>query len=218
MTPRCQSSPRPLLRAWALLMLVLVTASLLVAICTPLLAAALDPPRECAVLRSTLTREARVRFGLDAPVPLLTGMIYQESSCNPSARNRYDGGAGLGQLTGQANIDWITDRGGFGAPDVFNPAWNLRASFWLLDWGNRQLQAVDECQRYGAGLFVYNAGIKYGLQAQRKSREPGVWFGATELIDTTQSEENWRYSHDYPRRIIYRHQPRFSAWGRTVCF
>jgi membrane-bound lytic murein transglycosylase MltF len=177
---------------------------------------AADTPRACTDLRSQITREARFRWGLDAPVPLAAGLLYQESSCNPSAKSA-DGGEGLGQLTGRANVEWISREAGLGAPDVWNAGWNMRASFWLLDWGAQRVAARDDCQRFGAALSAYNGGLGYVLESQRKSPEPATWWGVTEQIPTRQSSVNFAAARSYPHKIVFGHQPMFASWGRTLC-
>jgi membrane-bound lytic murein transglycosylase MltF len=168
----------------------------------------------CAKLGKLIEKEGKAAFGLSAPIPALTGMIYQESTCNPQARS-WDGGEGLGQLTGKANVAWIAKEAGLGKPDTFDARWNLRASFWLLNFATERVQAKDECHRFGAAFKAYNAGLGWTQKAQAKSAQPGTWFGVTEDINAGQSAENFRASREYPRRILMVHQPKFS--GRMLC-
>lgn len=170
----------------------------------------------CAKLHKLIDKEGKAVFGLNAPIPALTGMIYQESTCNPQARS-WDGGEGLGQLTGKANVEWIAREAGLGKPDTFDPRWNLRASFWLLDFAADRVQAKDDCNRFGAAFKAYNAGLGWVQRAQARSASPKEWFGATENINAGQSVENFKASREYPRRILFVHQPKFSGLGRSLC-
>ncbi len=63
-------------------------------------------PREAQQHRRDLTRNARMIWGLDAPVSTFAAQIHQESAWRPDARSPY--AHGLAQFT-PATADWIGD-------------------------------------------------------------------------------------------------------------
>ena len=84
---------------------------------------AADPiPATANRYRADLTRNARLAWGLAAPVALFAAQVHQESGWNPAAVSRV-GAAGLAQFM-PATAQWI---GGL-TPDLAerqatNPAW-----------------------------------------------------------------------------------------------
>lgn len=166
--------------------------------------------------RGILVREAHVVYGLDAPIPMFAGQIHQESHWRANV-TAWDDGRGLAQFMDGTAAFVAAQYPELGRPDPYNPVWATRALVRLNAYNYARVKGVDECQRWGAALKGYNAGLGYVQQAQRKSKTPGVWFGATEYTPTRQSKKNFEYSRLYPRWIIFKHQPLYIGWGRVVC-
>ena len=153
-------------------------------------------------------------------MPAVTGLFYQESQCRANALNKSDGGAGLGQLTGASNIKWIGNASGIGTIDPWNVQDNVRASVWLLKFNYDEVQGMDACEKIGAALSCYNGGCRNVLLAQQISEYPTVWFDVTEKIrhpKAKQSLENFNYARSYPRKVLFRHQPKYETWGNPIC-
>ena len=169
-------------------------------------------------LRAELIRTGHAVWGLDAPTATFAAQIQQESSWRPGI-TAPDDGRGLAQFM-DGTAAWLVQRyPALGKADPYNPAWSMRALVTFDRHLFKQVRGADECQRMAAALKGYNAGAGYVLRAQARSRQPGVWFGATEFINAGQSAKHFEYSRLYPHKIIRQHQPRFVAagFGRGVC-
>ena len=176
--------------------------------------AASDSP--CNKYRPLVQREMNLRFGYNASAPVFAGLLKQESSCNPWATNKADGGAGVCQLTGANNIRWIAEQTGMPI-DPYNPSQAIPACIWLLKFNYSKLQAKDDCNRMAMSLKAFNSGVGWVLKAQKLSLDPQTWWGVTENINAGQSVMNFDYSRAYPHKIIEKHQLNFASWGRTLC-
>lgn len=121
-----------------------------------------------------------------------------------------------------ATSNWIADL----YPDLaakapFNPSWALRALVTYDRWLHDRVRAADDCQRMAMVLSAYNGGLGWISRdtklALSKGLDPLVWFGSVESVNAGRSAANWRENRDYPRRILYQHQPRYASWGPGVC-
>jgi soluble lytic murein transglycosylase-like protein len=190
----------------------------LLALCQPALAcAATSIPANALKYRADLTREAHFVFGLAAPVDYLAGQIEQESGWRPGI-TAWDNGRGLAQFM-DGTAAWVSQYyPEVGKPQPYNPLWAIRAMVRLDAYNAKRVAAVTDCDRWGAALKGYNAGVGYVLRAQRRAEIPGLWFGkyAAEQINAGQSKENFTYSRLYPRRIIFAHAYKYRAWGQTT--
>lgn len=164
----------------------------------------------------TIKREAQAVFGISAPTPMFLGQIAQESSGDEKV-TASDGGMGLAQFMPLTARDVSRRHPELGAPNPYNPKWAIRAMMRLNADNYRMVQGINECERWGAALKCYNAGCGYVTKAQRVSPDPGTWFGVTEYVPTRQSAKNFEYSRLYPRWILFKHQPRYTQYGRSVC-
>lgn len=171
----------------------------------------------CGKYRLTVQREMNLAFGAQASAPTFGGLLFQESRCNPLAVNKNDGGAGLVQLTGEANIQWISQALG----EKINPydsTQAIKAGVWLLKWSYSRVQGADACQTMGAALSAYNGGIKWVLHSQSKSSNPRIWFGLSELIPSGQLASNQEFSRSYPRKILkHSRVSPMREWGSPLC-
>ncbi|VFR34660.1 Phage lysin [plant metagenome] len=103
----------------------------------------------------------------------------------------------------------------------FSPSWSIRALVTYDQWLWARVSAADGCQRMAMVLSAYNGGLGWIARDQRLARARGldaaIWFGAVETVNAGRSAANWRENRDYPRRILYTHQARYTAWGPGVC-
>lgn len=166
--------------------------------------------------RATLQREAQAMFGVGAPLPMLAGQIRQESNWRPNA-TAFDGGRGLAQFMDGTAAMVAARYPALGAPDPYNPAWAIRAMVWYDSWLQARVRGSDECQRWGAALKSYNAGLGYVQRAQQRSTRPTAWFNATEWINAGQSPANFASSRLYPRHILLVQQQVYQDWGLLTC-
>ncbi len=170
----------------------------------------------CQQYRPTLVREAQAVYGLRAPIPMFAGQMRQESSCRADV-TAWDNGRGLAQFMDGTTKQITQSYPDLGPADPYNPKWAIRALVRYDGWIFDRVKGDTACDRWAATLKGYNAGPGYVQQAQRVSPQPGVWFGVTEHVKTRQSPQNFEYSRTYPRKIIFTHQPRFAAWGQSIC-
>lgn len=171
----------------------------------PLTALADAIPREAQQYRRDLTRNARMIWGLDAPVATFAAQIHQESAWRPDARSPY--AHGLAQFT-PATADWIggLDPALAGA-DTGNPVWALRALVRYDAWLYARVPtASNACERMALALRAYNGGLGW-LQKEARTGRP---------CDAFRSAANCRENLAYPRLILTRWQPLYASWGPGV--
>lgn len=183
----------------------------LAALCTRVFAA--DPALR---YRSTLTREAQAVYGLNAPVPMFAGQIRQESNWREDV-TAWDNGRGLAQFMDATALSVSRQFPELGAPAPYNPVWAMRAMVRYDGWLYNRVKGSTACDKWGAALKSYNAGLGYVQKAQAASNVPGIWFGMTEFVPTKQTAKNFEYSRLYPRWIIFKHQLLYVSWGAVVC-
>ena len=165
--------------------------------------------------RPDLTREAQFIFGLAAPVPTLAAQIEQESGWKASV-TAWDNGRGLAQFM-DPTADWASHQfADLGPADPYNPRWAMRAMIRLDDFNAKRVAGTSPCDKWAAALKGYNAGLGFVQRAQKRSKMPAIWFGATELINAGQSPKNFEFSRMYPRWIIITRQAKYEAWGRGI--
>jgi len=166
--------------------------------------------------QSELTREAHYFKGLTAPIPMYAAQIEQESGWRPGI-TAWDSGRGLSQFMDPTTSTIVKLYPDLGPGQPYNPIWAMRALVRYDDWLSKKVQGDDDCETAGAALTSYNAGLGYTQQAQKKSAQPGVWFGVTELVHTRQSPKNFEYSRKYPHWILFKRQTKYKQWGRVTC-
>lgn len=186
--------------------------------------AAAQVPRDAEKYRREITRNARLVWGLDAPIADFAAQVEQESAWRENARSAV-GAQGLTQFM-PATASWLAgvyhDELGDAQPQ--NAAWALRA-FIRYDrhlW-DRVLAATD-CDRMAMTLSAYNGGPGYVTRDQTDAALAGVdplrWFDAVETVKTRgRSEANWRENRGYPKRILRTLAPRYinAGWGGSTC-
>lgn len=169
----------------------------------------------CDQHRTFITREAQFRFGIPSPAPVIRAQIQQESACNPAAKSRV-GASGLMQFM-PATADWAATAGNLGASDPLNPYWSIRAGIWYDRWLlDRIKQCHSECDCWMFALSGYNGGLGYVYKRQKLSSDPKSW-DVTGRINPGIHPANQHENESYGPRILLKHQPQFSHWGKTVC-
>lgn len=186
-------------------------------------AAAVDPadtaPPISRKYRAELTRNARVVWGLDAPIAMFAGQVHQESSWNPDARSPY--ASGLAQFT-PATADWIDDVYTDLAPaQPLNPSWALRALVRYDKHLFDRVSGASECDRHAFMLASYNGGPGWVTRDQAKAATLGIdamrYWDAVERVNAGRNAAAFAENRGYPKRIIRTLQPQYAAWGRMVC-
>ena len=172
--------------------------------------------------RAELTRNARAIAGINAPVSLYAAQIHQESAWKSNARSHV-GAQGLAQFM-PATAKWIAGLyPELAANAPYNVSWALRAVVQYDDWLFRRIKAADDCQRWAMTLSSYNGGLGWVQRDQALAARNGLnrqlWFGHVETVNAGRSKANWNENRNYPKRIIYTHQPKYvrAGWGQGVC-
>lgn len=179
-------------------------------------------PRDAEKYRRDITRNARLVWGLDAPVATFAAQVEQESAFREDAKS-YVGASGLAQFM-PATAKWISGvYPDLDPPAPQNPAWALRA---LVTYDRHLWERVggaDDCQRMAKTLSAYNGGPGWVTRDERLAAErgldPSLWFGSVETVNAGRSPANWKENRGYPRRILQTIAPRYVAagWGNSPC-
>ena len=174
-------------------------------------------PHEAYRYRADLVRNARLFWGLAAPVATFAAQVHQESAWKPNARSKY--AAGLAQFTPDT-ADWIGGMdAGLASGDVFNPAWALRALALYDRWLWDRIKASSDCDRMAMTLAAYNGGLGWINREKRAATSKGVdanlWFGAVAL-ECLRARWACEENRAYPVRILLKHQPLYLAWGPGI--
>lgn len=166
--------------------------------------------------RNDLIREARVVWGLTAPIAVFAGQIEQESGWRPNVCSAF--ACGLTQFTPATAAD-ISRRHGLGAPDTANPLWAIRALVFYDRDLYAQLSAKTDCDQWGLSLSAYNGGIGNVRNDMSLCRGPicrrDAWFNNVDLR-SNRSAAAFRENRAYPRRILLERQFTYATWGPTV--
>lgn len=181
---------------------------------------AAEVPPAAAKYRGELTRNARLAWGLDAPIATFAAQVHQESDWNANAVSRV-GAQGLAQFM-PATASWI---GGIfpelAARQPDNPTWALRAMTAYDRWLWERIAAETDCERMAMVLSAYNGGLGWLLKDKALAQASGStrtrWFGAVERYNGGRSQAAFAENRGYPQRIIKVIQPAYAAWGLGVC-
>ncbi|MBS1186712.1 MAG: lytic transglycosylase [Burkholderiaceae bacterium] len=184
----------------------------------PLAAQAADTPREALRWRSTLVREARQAWGIDAPVAVFAGQIHQESRWNPDAISRV-GARGMAQFM-PATERWAKQAlPGLADGGATNPVWAMRA---LIRYDDYLIQHIPPERTDGvyalfwAALRSYNGGLGHWLAEAKNAKS-----ARREDVDAACGTAKRHKSHcrenlNYPKRILVDLQPLYASWGDGV--
>lgn len=180
-------------------------------------------PPDAVKYKRDLVRNARLVWGLDAPIATFAAQIHQESGWRPDAKSPV-GATGLAQFMPKTS-DWIS--GLFIAlqdNQPSNPAWAIRALVeydrWLYD---RVPPAMNHCERMAFVLSSYNGGMGW-LQkdvelATTKGADPRRWFSHVENFNGGRAAWAFKENRGYPLRILIEleHRYRDEGWGIQSC-
>ncbi|MDD5176776.1 MAG: transglycosylase SLT domain-containing protein [Sterolibacterium sp.] len=203
--------PRKFAR-WALCVVLALVIGL------PILALANGVPREAQQYRRDLVRNARMIWGLDAPVATFAAQIHQESGWRKNAQSAF--ASGLTQFTPDTaewvgSIDPELARMG---PQPGNPVWAIRAlvryDLWLWD---RLAPAGVERNRMWATLRCYNGGLGHWRNEARLTADPQDRAAVDSACG--RAGRSIRFCPEnlgYPQRILVKLQPLYATWGRGV--
>ena len=170
--------------------------------------------------RSTLTREARQVWGLEAPVATFAAQVHQESRWRADATSPV-GAMGMAQFM-PATAKWISGIDGqLLSGDTRNPIWALRALVVYDKWLWDRIKAADDCNRMAFTLSAYNGGLGWVHRDQAKASSSGldkrVYWGQVETVNAGRHAAAIKENREYPRVIIHKHQAQYLRWGPGVC-
>ncbi|EDF3789750.1 transglycosylase SLT domain-containing protein, partial [Salmonella enterica subsp. enterica serovar Montevideo] len=107
-------------------------------------ARAAQPPQAALQYRDDVIRNARLEWGLSAPVADFAAQLHQESGWRPDAVSPA-GAQGLAQFM-PATADWISQlMPGLNSREPFNPAWAIRALVSYDRWLWQRVSAASDC-------------------------------------------------------------------------
>ncbi|MGH8622602.1 MAG: transglycosylase SLT domain-containing protein [Burkholderiales bacterium] len=165
--------------------------------------------------RGDLIRNARVVWGLSAPVATFAAQVHQESVWRIDARSPY--ASGLAQFT-PSTADWIAEKfpEELGERQPLNPSWALRAlmRYDLYLW-QRVSDHDSACDRMAFALSGYNGGEGWRKKRQQRSTASGS-FRVTGKINPGVQPAFQQENEDYPVRILIRWQPVYASWGPAI--
>jgi soluble lytic murein transglycosylase-like protein len=173
-------------------------------------------PAAATPYRTDLTRQARLVWGLNAPVAAFAAQIHQESLWRPHAVSRV-GARGMAQFM-PATARWWCELHRMSATDCqpTNPTWAMRALVGYDRWLWERINLGDDGDRMWAALRAYNGGLGHWYAEARNATDK-----RRASIDAACGSARRHVSHcrenlGYPRRILVELQPRYAAWGPRV--
>ncbi|MBE8614680.1 lytic murein transglycosylase, partial [Morganella morganii] len=179
-----------------------------------------QPPQAALKYRSELIRNARLEWGLSAPVADFAAQLHQESGWRPGAVSPA-GAQGMAQFM-PATADWISRSvPGLHQREPFNPSWAIRALVSYDRWLWQRVSAAGNCERMAMTLSGYNGGLGWVQRDKRLALQQGLdstrWFGHVATVNAGRSAANWRENRHYPQRILLELAPRYLTWGGGSC-
>ncbi|MCV4776046.1 transglycosylase SLT domain-containing protein, partial [Escherichia coli] len=143
-------------------------------------ACAAQPPQAALQYRDDVIRNARLEWGLSAPVADFAAQLHQESGWRPDAISPA-GAQGLAQFM-PATADWISQLiPMLSSREPFNPAWAIRALVSYDRWLWQRVSAASDCERMAMTLSGYNGGLGWVQRDRRLASQKGLdstrWFG-----------------------------------------
>lgn len=178
---------------------------------------AAEAPAEATRYRAMLTREARMVWGLNAPIATFAAQIHQESRWNPQARSPV-GAQGLAQFM-PGTSTWISGiYPSLADKAPANPTWAIRAMvIYDADLFTKVRKADNDCERIAFALSAYNGGLGWVHKRQALSPQPGRCIDHTCRINPGIRPAAQAENEGYPRLILLRHQDLYAQWGPRMC-
>jgi soluble lytic murein transglycosylase-like protein len=161
-----------------------------------------------------IVRSAEFYFGVPAPVPLLVGQMRQESGFDPKAKSKA-GAQGLYQFM-PATAQWAAKAGGFGLATPFDPEWSIRAAVWYDRHLYDRVAGATPCDKWAFALSSYNGGLGWVYERQTRSDKPLDWT-TTAVINPGINPDNQDQNVDYVIAIVWKWQPQYRTYGKTIC-
>lgn len=183
-------------------------------------ARAAQPPQAALQYRADVIRNARLEWGMSAPVADFAAQLHQESGWRPDAVSPV-GAQGMAQFM-PATADWISQLvPGLNSREPFNPAWAIRALVSYDRWLWQRVSAANSCERMAMTLSGYNGGLGWVQRDKRLAVQNGLdgtrWFEHVATVNAGRSAANWRENRHYPQRILHELAPRYLTWGGGSC-
>ncbi len=170
--------------------------------------------------RTDVIRNARIEWGINAPIADFAAQFHQESSWIPSAMSP-QGAQGLAQFI-PSTARWFSNMiPALRANQPFNPSWAIRALISYDRWLWWRIQAANDCEQMAMTLSAYNGGLKWVQRDQKLAVQKELdhlrWFKQVETVNAGRSQANWRENRHYPQRILHTLAPRYLLWGGSYC-
>jgi soluble lytic murein transglycosylase-like protein len=201
--------------------LVLIVGIILAALFWPGNAAA-QIPRDALQYRADLTRQARLAWGLNAPIADFAAQIHQESHWRPDAVSRA-GAVGMAQFM-PSTARWWCELHRLSARECQpeHPTWAIRALVgydrWLWD---RIHNTASDCDRMALTLSAYNGGLGWVQRdralASSKGLDAGRYWDAVETVNAGRAAWAIKENRGYPLRILRALALRYASWGQSAC-
>lgn len=175
-------------------------------------------PRAAAQHKATLTRAARIYWGLDAPVAVFAAQVHTESRWRNNTVSRA-GAQGLAQFM-PATARWLPSvMPETGKPAPFNPAWSLRALCAYDKWLWDRITGRTDFEHMAFTLSAYNGGHGWASRDKRLAGQRGLdperWFEHVATVNAGRSAAAWKENRNYPRLILKERQQAYAkaGWG-----
>lgn len=184
----------------------------------PLLTMADEVPRAALKYKRELIRNARYVWGLDAPVAVLAAQIHQESRWNKDAKSAF--ASGLTEFT-PATATWISGLypKDLGANQPLNPQWAMRAQSVYDKLLYDDSDGATTCDRMWKMLWKYNGGAGWVQRDEKLAAKHGANIciaKEVEPFNAGRAPAMFRENRDYPRAILFKHQPLYASWGGAI--
>lgn len=196
--------------------------TLLVALCILAPAVGAQVPQDAQRYKRDLIRNARLVWGLDAPISTFAAQIEQESGWKPGARS-YVGAVGLAQFMPET-ASWIAGIvPALASNEPTNPIWAIRALVEYDKWIYDRVTGANHCERMAKALSGYNGGMGWVQRDEKlaasKGYNPAFWFDNVERVNAGRKDAFWQENRGYPKRILRKLEPNYAKadWGIASC-
>lgn len=180
-------------------------------------------PRDAYRYRADLTRQARMVWGLDAPVATFAAQIHQESRWRENAASPV-GAQGPAQFM-PATAAWLAGAYHLGEAQPTNPTWAFRAlaTYDLHLYARTAAYTLNSpCEKMWKTFWAYNGGETWVRRDEKLAAAAGKnprKVADVEPYNAGRSAANFAENRNYPRLILIKFEPRYIAagFGMGVC-